>query len=78
MLKRDHHILNAQLDETNFLVWTQKLNEIKGIGPWTISYSLLRGFNYLNGSLHGDVAVQRNLQYLLKCSEKITAQETEK
>ncbi|HGJ5891733.1 MAG TPA: DNA-3-methyladenine glycosylase family protein [Arsenophonus apicola] len=78
MLKNNHHLLNVSLDETNLSAWTQKLNEIKGIGPWTISYSLLRGFNYLNGSLHGDVAVQRNLQYLLNRSEKISAKETEK
>ncbi|MDR5610276.1 MULTISPECIES: 3-methyladenine DNA glycosylase 2 [unclassified Arsenophonus] len=78
MLKNNHHLLNLPVDENNLATWTQKLSEIKGIGPWTISYSLLRGFNYLNGSLHGDVAVQRNLQYLLNCSERISAKETEK
>lgn len=53
------------------------LTAIKGIGTWTVSYALLRGFNYLNGSLHGDVAVRRNLQRLLARDEKITADETQ-
>ncbi|MBD2811796.1 DNA-3-methyladenine glycosylase 2 [Xenorhabdus sp. Vera] len=51
---------------------------IKGIGMWTINYTLLRGFNYLNGSLHGDVAVRRNLQYLLRQEDKVSAEQTEK
>lgn len=38
---------------------------IKGIGPWTVNYALLRGFGWLDGSLHGDVAVRRNLGALL-------------
>ncbi|MNZ88145.1 hypothetical protein D3C78_1070280 [compost metagenome] len=38
---------------------------IKGIGPWTVSYTLLRGFGWLDGSLHGDVAVRRGIQRLL-------------
>lgn len=53
------------------------LTAIKGIGTWTVSYALLRGFNYLNGSLHGDVAVRRNLQRLLEREEKLTAEETQ-
>ncbi|HCM62202.1 MAG TPA: 3-methyladenine DNA glycosylase 2 [Morganella sp. (in: Bacteria)] len=53
------------------------LTAIKGIGTWTVSYALLRGFNYLNGSLHGDVAVRRNLQRLLEREEKLTADETQ-
>lgn len=45
---------------------------IRGIGPWTVSYALLRGFGWLDGSLHGDVAVRRNLQALLGQTEKLT------
>ncbi|KOY63240.1 hypothetical protein AM629_03780 [Photorhabdus heterorhabditis] len=41
-------------------------------------YSLLRGFNYLNGSLHGDVAVRRNIQRLFNQNEKISAEQAEK
>lgn len=39
---------------------------IKGIGPWTVSYTLLRGFGWLDGSLHGDVAVRRGIAQLLQ------------
>jgi len=39
---------------------------IKGIGPWTVSYTLLRGFGWLDGSLHGDVAVRRGIERLLQ------------
>ena len=38
---------------------------IKGIGPWTVNYVLLRGFGWLDGSLHGDVAVRNALARLL-------------
>ncbi|MDG5498433.1 3-methyladenine DNA glycosylase 2 [Marinobacter sp. BGYM27] len=53
-----------------------ELLAIRGIGPWTVSYALLRGFGWLDGSLHGDVAVRRNLQILLGKSEKLTEDET--
>ncbi len=42
-----------------------RLQAIKGIGPWTVSYALLRGFGRLDGSLHGDVAVRKALGALL-------------
>ena len=54
-----------------------RLREVRGIGPWTVSYALLRGFGWLDGSLHGDVAVRRNLQVLLGRTEKLTEAETE-
>ncbi|MES2263399.1 MAG: DNA-3-methyladenine glycosylase 2 [Pseudomonadota bacterium] len=38
---------------------------IKGIGPWTVNYGLLRGYGYADCSLHGDVAVRAALQRLL-------------
>ncbi|EUD07467.1 DNA-3-methyladenine glycosylase family protein [Providencia alcalifaciens] len=56
---------------------TAQLLAIKGIGPWTVSYGLLRGFNYLDGSLHGDVAVRRNLQTLLTQDIQPSAKETQ-
>ena len=43
----------------------EKLKTVRGIGPWTINYTLLRGFGWLDGSLHGDAAVRRGLQTLL-------------
>jgi len=52
-----------------------RLIQIKGVGPWTISYALLRGFGWLDGSLHGDVAVRRNLQWLLAADQHITQEE---
>ncbi|MBA5638193.1 DNA-3-methyladenine glycosylase 2 [Duganella sp. LX20W] len=38
---------------------------VKGIGPWTVNYGLLRGYGYADCSLHGDVAVRAALQHLL-------------
>lgn len=48
------------------------LMRVRGIGPWTIDYALLRGFGWLDGSLHGDVAVRRSLQGVLDCPERVT------
>lgn len=70
--------LSQQVNHENADLITEQLLKIKGIGPWTVSYALLRGFNYLDGSLHGDVAVRRNLQTLLAKQEQPTAKETEK
>lgn len=50
----------------------QQLLAIRGIGPWTVNYGLLRGFGSLDGSLHGDAAVRRKLQSLLACPEKVS------
>jgi len=50
----------------------EQLLAIRGIGPWTIDYALLRGFGWLDGSLHGDVVVRRGLQTLLAAPEKIS------
>ncbi|MEO7497535.1 MAG: DNA-3-methyladenine glycosylase 2 [Massilia sp.] len=38
---------------------------IKGIGPWTVNYALLRGYGYADCSLHGDVAIRAAFQQLL-------------
>ncbi len=38
---------------------------VKGIGPWTVNYALLRGYGYADCSLHGDVAIRTALQRLL-------------
>ena len=53
-----------------------RLLEVRGIGPWTINYALLRGFGWLDGSLHGDVAVRRGLQTLLGRPDKLGEAET--
>jgi DNA-3-methyladenine glycosylase II len=52
-----------------------QLLAIRGIGPWTVNYALLRGFGWLDGSLHGDVAVRRNLQVLLGKPDKLREDE---
>jgi DNA-3-methyladenine glycosylase II len=38
---------------------------VKGIGPWTVNYALLRGYGYADCSLHGDVAIRVAFQHLL-------------
>ena len=50
----------------------EQLLRIRGIGPWTVNYALLRGFGWLDGSLHGDAAVRRQLQQLLGPTEMVT------
>jgi len=50
----------------------ERLMRVRGIGPWTIDYALLRGFGWLDGSLHGDVAVRRSLQAVLDCPDSVT------
>jgi len=50
---------------------------IKGVGPWTVNYTLRRGFGHADGSLHGDVAVRNALQRLLSSADKVSALQTE-
>ena len=52
-----------------------RLLAVRGIGPWTVDYTLLRGFGWLDGSLHGDVAVRRGLQLVLGREEKVGEEE---
>lgn len=54
----------------------QQLLQVRGIGPWTVNYALLRGFAWLDGSLHGDVAVRRKLQHLLGASAPPSERQT--
>jgi len=55
----------------------EQLLKIRGIGPWTVNYALLRGFGWLDGSLHGDLAVRRGLQKLLGISEPVGEQQAQ-
>ena len=50
---------------------------IKGIGPWTVNYALLRGYGYADCSLHGDVAIRAALQLLLSEDSKPDMARTE-
>lgn len=43
----------------------QELLAIKGIGPWTVNYALLRGYGYPDCSLEGDVAIRTAFHRLL-------------
>lgn len=65
-LPLDDWLLDLPVDEVR-----ERLLAVRGIGPWTVNYTLLRGFGWLDGSLHGDVAVRRALQMLTGSSEKI-------
>lgn len=53
-----------------------ELLRLRGIGPWTVDYALLRGFGWVDGSLHGDAAVRRGLQALLGTAERPNADQT--
>ncbi|WP_280189506.1 DNA-3-methyladenine glycosylase 2 [Delftia sp. PS-11] len=53
-----------------------RLLDIKGVGPWTVNYTLLRGYGYLDGPLHGDAAVRRALAQLLQ-AKAVDAARTE-
>ncbi|MRW83260.1 DNA-3-methyladenine glycosylase 2 [Pseudoduganella sp. FT26W] len=50
---------------------------VKGIGPWTVNYGLLRGYGYADCSLHGDVAIRAALQMLLGEEAKPDIKRTE-
>ena len=50
----------------------EQLLSVRGIGPWTVAYALLRGFGWMDGSLHGDAAVRRSLQTVLGVEKKIS------
>ena len=52
-----------------------RLASLYGIGPWTIDYALLRGFGWLDGSLHGDVAVRRKLQQVQNRPDQVSEPE---
>lgn len=50
----------------------ERLLSVRGVGPWTVDYTLLRGFGWVDGSLHGDAAVRRSLQALLGAQERLS------
>jgi len=53
-----------------------QLLAIRGIGPWTADYTLLRGYGWLDGSLHGDAAVRRALRSLLARDDPVSQDDT--
>ena len=64
--------LDDWLDEPPAEAMRERLLAIRGIGPWTVNYTLLRGFGWLDGSLHGDAAVRRGIQRLLGAPETVS------
>lgn len=54
-----------------------QLLQVKGIGPWTVNYTLLRGYGYPDCSLHGDVAIRSAFQRLLGDADKPSIAATE-
>lgn len=49
---------------------------VPGVGPWTVDYTLLRGYGWLDGSLEGDLAVRRALQARLGRDRPVDVAET--
>jgi DNA-3-methyladenine glycosylase II len=49
---------------------SETLLAVKGIGPWTVNYALLRGYGYPDCSLEGDVAVRTAIGRLLGVAER--------
>lgn len=69
LLRLANRIASKDLDlvpsATNTLASiSDALLAIKGIGPWTVNYTLLRGYAHPDCSLHGDVAVRAAIQNL--------------
>jgi DNA-3-methyladenine glycosylase II len=54
----------ARLDDAGQVAGA--LLAVKGIGPWTVNYALLRGYGYPDCSLHGDVAIRAAFGRLLR------------
>ncbi|MGF6276020.1 DNA-3-methyladenine glycosylase II [Massilia sp. UYP11] len=57
---------------------SQELLAIKGVGPWTVNYVLLRGYGYPDCSLEGDVAVRTALHNLTGSAERPTLAEAQR
>jgi DNA-3-methyladenine glycosylase II len=49
---------------------SERLLAVKGIGPWTVNYALLRGYGFADCSLEGDVAVRTAIGRLLGGGER--------
>jgi DNA-3-methyladenine glycosylase II len=56
---------------------SERLLAVKGIGPWTANYALLRGYAYPDCSLHGDVAVRAAIERLLGSETRPSIAEAE-
>lgn len=75
LLRLANRIVDGELDlalsETNTVERIcDALLGIKGIGPWTVNYGLLRGYAYADCSLHGDVAIRTAIHRLVGGDER--------
>ncbi|MCD2515561.1 DNA-3-methyladenine glycosylase 2 [Massilia sp. G4R7] len=73
LLRFAHLVVDGKvvLDRTRSLgEVVEELLAIKGIGPWTVNYALLRGYGYPDCSLQGDVAVRTAFHRLLGGPER--------
>jgi DNA-3-methyladenine glycosylase II len=70
-------LLQLDTEDCNAERLGTQLLQLKGIGPWTVNYALMRGYGWLDGSLHGDAAVRRSLQKLLVMTDKPTERQTQ-
>jgi len=77
MIENGEIRLKSEVNTANVEEICRQLLQIRGIGPWTVNYALLRGFGWLDGSLHGDIAVRAGLQALLGNEDKITEQQAQ-
>jgi len=82
LLRLANLLSNSKLDlavsESNTIEQiSAALLKIKGIGPWTVNYALLRGYGYADCSLHGDVAIRTAIHNLIGCEQRPTIAEAE-
>jgi DNA-3-methyladenine glycosylase II len=69
--------LDPQLGHASVDALMHRLLTVRGVGPWTVNYALLRGFAWLDGSLHGDAAVRRGVKMLLGVEADVTETQTQ-
>jgi DNA-3-methyladenine glycosylase II len=69
--------LARMVDDGDIAQASAALLAVKGIGPWTVNYALLRGYGYPDCSLHGDVAIRAAFQHLLNEDAKPDIARTE-
>ncbi len=70
-------VLDTDLQSASVESLREQLLAIRGIGPWTVNYTMLRGLGWLDGSLHGDVAVRHGIAALLGTTDKLNEKQAQ-
>jgi DNA-3-methyladenine glycosylase II len=73
LLRLARLVADGQLDlsrDADLPSVSERLLAVKGIGPWTVNYALLRGYGFPDCSLEGDVAVRTAIGRLLGTAER--------